>query len=304
MLPYIQEEPPAVVWANLLAQRDENGALKAFTLYSHAAFIFSLAMLIATKRPFEAILNALAFIVSFFYHACLSYDICSGTNVFVERAEDYVTANLQIVVIVSLLVTMRNGRLLVSTVEGGDAFFKIFVPFQILFVTFAVIYQPYSLYIAYVSLAAALISSLAYPLFFRSSPRLHLSAGAYVIEPLAVSMPWFVIFLLSMASAIVLYLIDVNSSWAHSAWHVFAGLGIGFLALAVYDTPAAPMTLVQYETNWVDTQANHDPAAAAIYRNLIRRARQRVRREAGGPKEAPAKRDLLWFTRRATTGRV
>ncbi len=192
MLPYVNEEPNGQVWAELLSQRDENGALKAFTLYSHAAFFFSLGALLYTRRPYEAVLNAMAFLTSLFYHTCLSFDRCMGVSVFVWRSKRLhygeFCKSSSLSVCWQACAADASGPM--ATGARPD-FLKVFVPFQIVAVSFAVVVAPYSFYIAYVGLAAALVATMAYPLFFAArSSASSFPARAFPIEPLSVSMPW------------------------------------------------------------------------------------------------------------------
>jgi len=243
---FLPEEAADVVWARLLAQRDEPAGLLAAQLWSHAFFIFPILVCIFVgKRYFAATLIGVSLATSLVYHTCLAYDVCGGVSLPVRRSLDHVTANLNIVAGLSLLTGARDDSA-VGNPHQVD-FLKVVVPLQVLAVVYAVFVEPYSLYIAYVALMAAIMAMFAYALFFRGAPRLPIGAGAYVIEPLAISTPYLVAALLATAGGIACFLIDVGGeSWPHSLWHALISVALGMLALATGLPPDVPTTVIAY----------------------------------------------------------
>ena len=72
---WIQEDTPQQQWADLAAQQLEGLGLKAFSLLSHAAFIWPIAVCATKRLWFPATMIFIAAVVSFQYHTCLAFDV-------------------------------------------------------------------------------------------------------------------------------------------------------------------------------------------------------------------------------------
>jgi hypothetical protein len=247
---FVPEEAPEDVWSRLLEQRTESDVLRSEQLWSHALFLFPiLVCVLLGRRYFAATLLSASVLTSLLYHACLAYDTCAGTGVGVRRSLDHVTANLNIIAGLSMLTGARDDALADRDVRHRNQldYLKVVVPLEVLAVAYAVLVAPYSLYIAYVAYVAALVAIVAYGLFFRSPPRLSIGAGAYVIEPLAVSSPYVVGALVAAGLGVAAFLINVGGeSWPHSAWHMLIAIALGLLALGTGLPPDGPATVVAY----------------------------------------------------------
>jgi len=258
----------------LLALRQEADGLRVLSLLSHIPFLVPVALALWHRRYFAATLETVATLVSLVYHACLAYDVCGGYEMRTRRSADHIAANLLIVAAFSLWTQLR------ADVADHDMrhrshldFHSIAVTLEMIAVPLAFFTAPFSVYVAYVALVAALLSLLLYALLFQAPSRLRLNAGAYILDSAPISRGWLVAAVVFLGGAVACFLVSADTSLWHSLWHVSAALFLACLTLATSLPPSAPITVLQYTLSHLDREQ---------LRALVARYRKRRRRRPRG----------------------
>lgn len=104
---FVEPETAADV-AQLLALRNEAVGFKIWSFISNFFFLIPLAISLIYRIYLVSWPIAAAFLVSLYYHTCLSFDVCAGLTFEQTRAMDHLTAPFVIFALFSIFVATHD----------------------------------------------------------------------------------------------------------------------------------------------------------------------------------------------------
>ncbi len=112
-------------------------------------------------------------------------------------------------------------------------FERLWLPLMLLAVFLAVLYHPYDVYPAYVTLAMGALSVLVFHVVFYFERRARLPDGRPVVWAAPVNWRFFLPAVGLGVGGLAFYFFDHVHPLMHAAWHVLIALAVGFAILAV-----------------------------------------------------------------------
>lgn len=209
--------PEVADWKSLYATRDESIALKGYALASHLSFIPVVVRAIHHRNWFVASLISLCALVSLVYHVCLATDACFGATVERARANDRLTATVQLITFASMFLSMT------------PVYVQAVVPLQLVIVGLAQSARPYSSYPVAIAIIVVALGFVAHAIIVSNEKE--------VTGTPRRRSRFFWPALLGVVScaciAVAFFIVDTDTSVLHSSWHIFA---CGALLLALEAT--------------------------------------------------------------------